>query len=975
MEPSAQETAAEISPAGTQAVAKVLGSKPMFRRGLCTALLAGWALAGCGPAPAAESGEPAILPRIGVDRGICVLVGDQRCSVARELAGHSELTVLVQLARDEDVQAAARAADEAGLYGRRIFVAHESGARIGLADNVADSVVVLAGSPDIPRTELLRVLRPAGKALVGPDEFVKPFPDGIDEWRHHYHGPDNNTQSRDLLARAPYLTQFVADPRFAPAPQATVAAAGRVFMAVGHVAWHQREEAWTDTLVAINGFNGTILWRRPLTSGIMVDRSTMTATPESLYVGDERSCKILDAATGRVRDEIAPPAALAGGTFWKWMALEGGVLYALLGQDEFRDAKAQWRRTEHGWPWDRISKGYNDPRYRWGFGQTLLAIDPATKKVLWHHAESVAIDSRSLCMAGGRLFFCSFGSYLACLDTATGRQLWRRTADKDPDVLQAVGPYRADYNWINGWQSTAYAKCTPQALYLLGPELRWLTALSAEDGRFLWKHPVKDLQLVIRDDGLYLIGSEVTKSETRKLDPLSGRVLATYETCRRACTRATGTADGILFRAAEGSGRFDLPGGAMHWISAMRPSCQVGVIVSDGLLYWIPWACDCDLQLTGAICCGPAGDFNFQQPAGADRLEKPPAGAPPLAELPQSPADWPTYRADNARSARSQATIPDQVRLLWRQAGRSQLEITAPVVVGGLALVGGWDGTVRAVDTADGRLRWTAYVGGQVRFPPTVAAGRALVGSGDGWVYALEAATGRRLWRFRAAPAERRIPVYGLLLSTWPVASGVLVADGVAYCAAGINDFDGTHVYALDAASGRLRWQNNTAGHLDASPRGVACQGELLLDDNRLYLAGGNAVSPGVFQTSDGRCLNAPPTSHGSVAVRGRELTLADGQVRVSGQPLYADPDLPVYDQSARWQPDVVKAENAVLSCIERPGQAGRAWDLVARRTGDAAPLWSVPLPADPVRRAVAVAADGRIIVALRNGELLGIGR
>ncbi len=301
--------------------------------------------------------------------------------------------------------------------------------------------------------------------------------------------------------------------------------------------------------------------------------------------------------------------------------------------------------------------------------------------------------------------------------------------------------------------------------------------------------------------------------------------------------------------------------------------------------------------------------------------------------------------------------------------------ITAPVAVGGLALAGGWDGTVRAVDAADGRLRWTAYVGGQVRFPPAVADGRALVGSGDGWVYAFEAATGRRLWRFRAAPVERRIPVYGLLLSTWPVASGVLVADGVAYFAAGINDFDGTHVYALDAASGQLRWQNHTAGRLDASPRGVACQGELLLDGDRLYLAGGNAVSPGVFQTSDGRCLNQPPQGRGSVAVRGRELTLASGQVRVSGQPLYADPDLPVYDQSARWQPDVVRTESAVLTCVERPGQGRRAWDLVARRTADAATIWSVPLPAEPVRRAVAVAADGRIIVALRNGELLGIGR
>ena len=66
-----------------------------------------------------------------------------------------------------------------------------------------------------------------------------------------------------------------------------------------------------------------------------------------------------------------------------------------------------------------------------------------------------------------------------------------------------------------------------------------------------------------------------------------------------------------------------------------------------------------------------------------------------------------------------------------------------------------------------------------------------------------------------------------------------------AYFAAGITDYDGTHVYAVDAATGKLRWQNNTAGHLDAvSRRGVACQGELLLNDGKLYLAGGNSVGP-----------------------------------------------------------------------------------------------------------------------------------
>jgi hypothetical protein len=38
----------------------------------------------------------------------------------------------------------------------------------------------------------------------------------------------------------------------------------------------------------------------------------------------------LDTATGEVRSEIKVPEGLADGPVWKWMALDGGVLYALV---------------------------------------------------------------------------------------------------------------------------------------------------------------------------------------------------------------------------------------------------------------------------------------------------------------------------------------------------------------------------------------------------------------------------------------------------------------------------------------------------------------------------------------------------------------------------------------------------------------------------------------------------------------------
>jgi outer membrane protein assembly factor BamB len=261
-----------------------------------------------------------------------------------------------------------------------------------------------------------------------------------------------------------------------------------------------------------------------------------------------------------------------------------------------------------------------------------------------------------------------------------------------------------------------------------------------------------------------------------------------------------------------------------------------------------------------------------------------------------------------------------------------------------------------------------------VRFPPAIADDRALVGSGDGWLYAYEAATGRMLWRFRAAPSERRIPVYGALLSTWPVASPVVVEDGVAYFAAGITDYDGTHLYALKAATGEIVWQNNTAGHLDEwSRRGVACQGETLLHKGKLYLAGGNAASPGVFDIADGKCLTPPPSWIGTQAPRGRELDLRGEGVRVTGQPLYSTPDSPVFDRSAQWLPAVVRARNAELLFRSQGEGEGATWSLVAR-SDDEADLWVRPLPGEPVRWGLAVDAEGRVFVTLRDGRVVCFG-
>ena len=84
-----------------------------------------------------------VLEKIGVNRGICVLVGDTDCELAIALAAETELVFYVQLARGQDVRQACRAADEAKLFGTRIFLGKGSPANLHIADNIADAVVVM----------------------------------------------------------------------------------------------------------------------------------------------------------------------------------------------------------------------------------------------------------------------------------------------------------------------------------------------------------------------------------------------------------------------------------------------------------------------------------------------------------------------------------------------------------------------------------------------------------------------------------------------------------------------------------------------------------------------------------------------------------------------------------------------------------------------------------------------------------------
>ncbi len=957
----------------------------------------------------------AALKSIGATKGVCSVLGlptTGQTEFLTELAANSEFLIYFQSPNLTEVMSVRQAADAAGLLGERIFVEQGDWKTVHLASNLVDAVIVGDSAKDaVSEKELLRILRPKAKALVAGQEIVKPVPAGFDYWNHPYHRPDNNPQSTDQLARAPYRTQFLADPKFSPMPEVSVAAGGRIFKAFGHIAHKANQNPILNTLMCINAYNGTVNWKRKLQEGFMIHRSTMIATDDALYMGDAESCKIIDAVTGKVRDEIVIPKGLGDGPVWKWMGLQDGVLYALVGNPEIKvDTMKSARRGLGHWPWS-MWKGhdYKNPHLSFGYGRTFVAINPKTKEILWQYDEKDFIDSRGLCMKNGRIYYCCPEKFLACVDADAGKLLWKNS---DKDLLEAIGPNQKAQHYVTGYATTNYIKCNDDYIFFAGPQRKQLVVASAKDGKLAWAHPNGNLQLVLRDDGLYCAGPKATGV---KLDYATGKELAKLPT-RRACTRATASVDSIFYRTSGGTVRLDLGSNTAQHIAPMRPPCQDGVIISNGLLYWGPWMCGCQLSLYGHISLAPAGDVAAESRPDGTQLTLGTGDLENIAAFEVRSDDWPTYRGNNNRSGQTQVTIPVKVAERWSFKPPSDAMPTAPVVAGDTVFVADRAGVLRALDT-DGKQKWQAYTGGAIYYAPSVANGRVFVGSADGRVHAFEAATGRLLWTYRVAPGKRWISVYGKLISTWPVSGGVIVENDTVYAAAGIAHYDGTHVVALDAATGTLKWHNDSSGAQSKEVNsGVSLQGSLCMDNGELCFLAGGVYETARFDPKTARCLNEPQnrvTSQFRTAFYayypeyGKYLSLDhtfdDGKT-LSHDASYEGsqftnlsllgplpPGTPKTQKLAsRWgrrgnkiKRDTVwqdKSNRRFTSFVVAPGTLLAAGHIDAEQptpfltaisTKDGKDVWQQELPANVVKGGTAVDHAGRIVLALEDGKIV----
>lgn len=237
-------------------------------------------------------------------------------------------------------------------------------------------------------------------------------------------------------------------------------------------------------------------------------------------------------------------------------------------------------------------------------------------------------------------------------------------------------------------------------------------------------------------------------------------------------------------------------------------------------------------------------------------------------------ADWPTYMHDNQRSGVS----PEALRLPLRQAWsyrspsppvpawtgpakwdayaglkglRSMRDFDPAFFVtaaGDQVYFGSsLDDAVHCLEARTGEERWVFITEGPVRVAPTWHEGKVYAGSDDGRVYCLDANDGSLVWKHKPSPSDRLIPNNGKLISPWPVRTGVLVADGLAYFGASLLPWEESYLCAVSAQTGEPEGE----GCFTVTCTNVTLQGALLASREHLYAMQGRSI-PLVFRRSDG---------------------------------------------------------------------------------------------------------------------------
>ncbi len=713
--------------------------------------------------------------------GFWAVLGCGDGQLTARLAAGKDVAVHALEADQEKLRHSRTRLQERSLYGR-VAVEFWNDTFLPYADNLLNALV--AEDPGaIELAEMLRVLAPHGVLWLKEGgrwrAVEKPWPQAFDEWTHWRHGADGNMVSRDRAVEPPTGLRWIAGP-----PQddhgrqwyydhVLLSANGRNFY------------VYEDEIVARDSFNGRLLWRRPVQASVFKEKGVSAGGMN----GGVRTSKVRPVAQGRllyvvVDGKLIALNAVTGDTVQTYGDVHS-PREILLSQDRLVVSDQE------------AIQAFN--------------LDGAR---LWQWAE----PARRMVVSQEHLFFLN-GNQVVCLRLADGKQQWRTAHAKAAEAATCACYEKVLVLERSSWNNDAPGN--------------GLVVFDTASGSLLWTKDYAPGMSHYREsrtcfaDGLVWVelkpegkGAGVKWSG---LDPLTGEERKRWGTRGLHCSAPLATERFFIAAELEFT---DLKTGEQSRARMVKSGCRLPFIPANGLLYTFPVQCECWPMLRGYMGLAQTA---VPHPANRPRLQTGPAwgsvGNGPAASVGEG--DWPVYRHDNYRSGSTPCAIPAaDLKLAWQkqvaQPGHGFCAadwnddpfvrglVSAPVCAGNrLLLAIPNQHRVVALAPETGRQEWSYVAGGRVDTPPTIADNACLFGAHDGYVYCLSLADGRLAWRFRAAPQEARIAVYGQMESPWPVAGSVLVERGVAIFAAGRHPASdgGVRVCAVQVRNGELLWE------------------------------------------------------------------------------------------------------------------------------------------------------------------------
>jgi len=773
-----------------------------------------------------------VLKAAGFTGGVIVHVGCGDGALTVDLAKGGNTIIQGLDTSAENVAIARETIAKHGIAGRataRVF----DGKNLPFIDGMVNLIVVASAKWQVASEEIERVLAPRGVVMVsakvgsmtpglpplatrhppldpGWKAFRRPVPTMIDDWTHFHHNPAGTMVGNDTVVGPPRRIQWMGGPKwlrnhdFMASLHAMVSANGRVFYIIdeglrNHIFLPDR---WT--LIARDGFNGTILWKKPLPdwqpsnwplkSGPGHLPRRLVAIGDTVYVtaGLIQPVSAIDAVTGktiRTYGDTEPTEELI---------VSDGVLFALVdphrkppGYTAEGTSYKEIGRANSGWAWN-----VEQP------ARCVVAVETDSGKVLWRHDAKVAPLTLT---ATDRSVFFHNGTGMVALDRKTGKQVW---ASEGPAQKKVVTGGSLRVSFSDG--VVVFAGGTK------------LTAFDATDGKQLWTGKLQKTSHHCPED-LFIIDGLIWSPNTGKpqhtgthfkvMDLHTGEVKKDFVAknlpgfpMHPRCYPSRATKRHIMMNGM-GTEFYEIGGDSVDINNMVRGSCIYGVMPCNGLLYKPPDTCACYYQSKLEYLCAlaPAPGTGSSGQGAGERLEKGSAyGANPQSAVrnPQS-GDWPMYRCDAERSGASTATVPSKLSQDWSVQLSGKL--TQPVVAFGKAFVSSVDShTLHALDAASGKEAWRFTADGRIDSAPTLYNGTVLFGCADGRVYCLRETDGALVWRYRVAPQDRQIISYQRLESVWPVHGCVLLVNDTVYALAGRNMFfdGGMRLVLLDPATG-----------------------------------------------------------------------------------------------------------------------------------------------------------------------------